>query len=236
MEKKENFEIGKKNAALEAVKFVEKNMILGLGTGSTANWFIRLLAKKCESTKLNIKCVCTSSSTETLAKKLGFELFDLNDVKSLDLTVDGTDEFDKNKNLIKGGGGALLQEKIVAASSKKMIVISDETKSSKMLGSFPLPVEIVKFGYKNTINKIQKKLGNLGFEKINFSLRLKEKDKFITDEKHFIVDLSLKKIINPILLHQELLLIPGVVETGLFINMADIIIVGSKGKETLFLN
>ena len=236
MEKKENSEIGKKNAASEALKLVEKNMILGLGTGSTANWFIRLLAEKCEKTELNIKCVCTSSITETFAKKLGFELLDLNDVESLDLTVDGTDEFDKNKNLIKGGGGALLQEKIVASSSKKMIVISDDTKSSKILGAFPLPVEIIKFGYKNTIRLIQKKLRYLGFQQINFSLRLKETDKFVTDEKHFIVDLNLKKILDPIILQQELLLIPGVVETGLFINLADKIIVGSKGKDTLTLN
>ena len=142
----------------------------------------------------------------------------------------------KKKILIKGGGGALLQEKIVAASSKKMIVISDDTKFSKVIGSFPLPVEIVKFGYKDTIRLIQKKLRYLGFENISFSLRLKENDKFVTDEKHFIVDLNLKIINNPQKLHQELLLIPGVVETGLFLNLADTIIIGSKGKDTLILN
>ena len=236
MEKKDIHEIGKKNAASEAVKFVEDSMILGLGTGSTANWFITLLAEKCEKNKLNIKCVCTSSSTQTNAKKLGLELLDLNDVKMVDLTVDGADEFDEKKILIKGGGGALLQEKIVAASSKKMIVISDDTKFSKVIGSFPLPVEIVKFGYKDTIRLIQKKLKYLGFENISFSLRLKENDKFVTDEKHFIVDLNLKIINNPQKLHQELLLIPGVVETGLFLNLADTIIIGSKGKDTLILN
>ena len=231
MDKKNKQETWKKNAANEAVKLVQNNMILGLGTGSTANWFIKILAQKLKKENLNVKCVCTSNETKFLAKKEGLFVVELNTVPKIDLTVDGADEFDKQKNLIKGGGGALLKEKIVASNSKKFVIIADETKSKKKLGEFPLPIEIVQFGCQKTYDQINETLKSLKFDDFNICFRMKNGMKFLTDEGHFIVDIYLSEIQDPINLQNNIISIPGVVETGLFLKMADEIIIGMQNKK-----
>ena len=158
-----NFDKGKEAAAKEALTFIKSNMVIGLGTGSTAKIFVDLLAKKFFSEKLNIKVLSTSSKTEIQAKNLGLPLTQINKVSNIDIVIDGADETDMKLNLIKGGGGALLQEKIVASNSNKMIVIVDSSKVVENLGKFPLPVEIVKFGCNSTKKQIEKMLYKLGY-------------------------------------------------------------------------
>ena len=233
MDKKNIQDSCKINAAREAVKLVTNEMTLGLGTGSTANFFIKILAERCKNENLKLKCVCTSNETKFLAEKLGLLIVDIDKIEKIDITVDGTDEFDKFKNLIKGGGGALLKEKIVAYNSKKMVIIADETKSKDILGQFPLPVEIVRFGSSRISKKIYEALKFLEYKDFKISFRMSNEKNFITDEGHYILDLFLSEIKNPTKLHRELILIPGVVETGLFLNMANKIIVGTSDGETL---
>ena len=218
----------KKVAAKEALSFIHSKMIIGLGTGSTAEIFVELLAKKFFSEKLDIQVLSTSSLTEKQAKSLGLPLTKIADVSRIDIVVDGADETDMKLNLIKGGGGALLQEKIVASNSNKMIVIVDSSKVVENLGKFPLPIEIVKFGCNSTKKQIEKMLYKLGYSNFSMNWR-KENDKFfITDEKHYILDLYLKKIKDPTFLHKIINNIPGVVETGLFIKIANQVIVGDE--------
>lgn len=203
----------KQKAGEYAATFIETGMTIGIGTGSTVYYFIQALAKKIKG-GLVIKGVPTSKQTELLAKELNIPLVDLNEVAQLDLTVDGADEIDPQLQLIKGGGGALLQEKIVAAASKKLVIIADETKLVDTLGKFPLPVEVITFAWKQTQRHIQE----LGCSKI--VLRTKNEMPFITDHGHYILDCYFEKIDNAALLQQQLNNIPGVVENGLFVNMA----------------
>lgn len=205
----------KKAAALAAVDFVKDGMFVGLGTGSTSAYFVQLLIER----KFDIRVVATSQQTEAQARQGGLDLIDINSVNSLDLDVDGADEVDLHKQLIKGGGGALLREKIVANIAKQMIVIVDSSKLVGTLGQFPLPVEIVPFAYQVTISEIEK-LGYKGH------LRQKQGSLFITDNGNYIVDLETRKILNPAKLELQLQGIPGVVTTGLFLQMADRVIVG----------
>ena len=220
--------LGKEAAAREALKLIKTDMILGLGTGSTAKIFVDLLAQKYFEEKLNIKVLSTSSTTASQARRLGLPLTSLNDVEKVDLVVDGADEVDTNLNLIKGGGGALLQEKIVAKSSGKMVVIVDEDKIVTNLGRFPLPTEIIKFGSKFTGQRILEEIRNLGYEDICANWRKNGKGLFLTDEGHYILDLNLNQIKDPALMHEKIKGITGVVETGLFINLANVVIVGDK--------
>lgn len=203
----------KQKAGEHAIKFIESGMTIGIGTGSTIFYFIQALAKKIKEGLL-VRGVPTSKQTAQLAKELNIPLIELNDVSQLDLTVDGADEIDAQLQLIKGGGGALLQEKIVAAASKKLVIIADETKLVDTLGKFPLPVEVITFAWKQTQRHIQE----LGCNKI--VLRTKDEIPFITDHGHCILDCYFEKIDNAALLQQQLNNIPGVVENGLFINMA----------------
>ncbi|MEE2774357.1 MAG: ribose-5-phosphate isomerase RpiA [Pseudomonadota bacterium] len=221
-------ELGKKNAAAKALDFVSDGMVIGLGTGSTANWFLELLAKKIEERKLEIVGVPTSHKTAVLSKDLGIPLGTLDEFPNLNLVIDGADEFDPNFNLIKGGGGALLQEKIVAAASDHMIVISDYTKRVTVLGEFPLPLEIVKFGAKSTLKRVLGVLSQLNYTDFSFSWRTIEDGLFITDEQHLILDLHLRKIKRVDELEKGLLSCPGVVETGLFSGFAKTIITGER--------
>tara|TARA_A100001011_G_C14276605_1_gene829552 strand:- start:832 stop:1545 length:714 start_codon:yes stop_codon:yes gene_type:complete len=221
-----NFNKAKEVAAKEALSFIQSNMIIGLGTGSTAKIFVDLLAKKFFLEKLDIKVLSTSKKTEIQAKKLGLPLTKIDKVSKIDIVIDGADEADPNLNLIKGGGGALLQEKIVAFNSDKMVVIIDDSKIVETLGKFPLPIEIVKFGYIKTKEKIKKLLYDLSYKDFSMNWRKKNNNYFTTDEKHYILDLSLKKIQNPDILNKKINYIPGVVETGLFIKVASIAIVG----------
>ncbi|PEN02241.1 ribose 5-phosphate isomerase A [Bacillus wiedmannii] len=204
-----------------AANFVKDGMKVGLGTGSTVYWLIQKLGERVKE-GLSFQAVPTSKETEVLAKQLNISLISLNDVQSLDLTIDGADEIDANLQLIKGGGGALLREKIVATSSKELIIIADESKLVTHLGTFPLPIEIIPFSWKQTERKIQ----SLGCQT---TLRLKNNETFITDNNNMIIDCIFPhNITNPTNFHTQLKMITGVVETGLFVNMTSKAIIGTK--------
>lgn len=215
----------KKAAAIEALKFVKPGMNIGLGTGSTANYFIEALAQKVKE-GLSIKGVPTSRASKDLAEKHGITLTNLDAQPHIDLTVDGTDEFDSEFRLIKGGGGALLFEKIVASSSRTMVVIADESKKVKKLGKFPLPVEIVRFGTTATAWKMERSFKHLKLD-AKMVLRVKDGKPFVTDGGHFIIDCTIGAIPEPEKLNALLRSIPGVVETGLFIGICNIVLMGT---------
>lgn len=213
-------------AAKRACEFVHNGMKLGLGTGSTAAWMVRCLAERVNKEGLKVKGVPTSIQTADLAKKLGIEVITLDSAGQLDLTIDGTDEFDDNLNLIKGAGGALLREKIVASASDKMIVIADDAKGVERLGRFPLPVEVVNFGFKSSQLLIQ---ALLEFQDVDSSIiktRMAGDLPFVTDEGNHILDLYLGRIGDAAALSLALNQVPGVVENGLFVKLCDVVIVG----------
>jgi len=219
----------KRAAAAEAVKLVKPDMRLGLGTGSTADWFTRLLGEAVKQQALpGLVAVPTSLATGALAERSGIRLTTLDEAGWLDLTVDGADEVDPELRLIKGGGGALLQEKIVASASDRMVVIADASKRVATLGAFPLPVEIVPFGWETTEALIEAVLAEADVDGAQSALRLKKDAPFITDGGHMIVDLHLKRIGDPARLHARLIAIPGVIDTGLFLNIADAALFGHE--------
>jgi ribose 5-phosphate isomerase A len=221
-------------AAKRAVDFVQSGMKVGLGTGSTAAWMVRCLAERVREEGLRVTGVPTSTRTAQLAQQLGIPITSLDDAKWLDLTIDGADEFDANLNLIKGGGAALLQEKIVATASDQMIVIADAAKEVAQLGAFPLPVEVIPFGWQTTKALIEETLVSLDVLNRECSLRMNGDKPLITDESNYIVDLHLKRIGNPRQLALVLNQIPGVVENGLFIDICDIVVVGyGDGRVTV---
>ncbi|WP_181702165.1 ribose-5-phosphate isomerase RpiA [Chthonobacter albigriseus] len=217
----------KKAAAAAALEEVRPGMRLGLGTGSTASWFVRLLAEKVRD-GLDVVGVPTSEATDRLARELGIRIISLDDVAGLDLTVDGADEFDPDLNLVKGGGAALLREKIVAADSRRMIVITDESKEVEALGAFPLPIEVVTFGATATVRAIADAArrsglsGGISFRQDGSGNRL------VTDQGNWLVDASFRRISDPKALALALNRIPGVVEHGLFIDMASTVIVAGR--------
>lgn len=213
----------KQLAAEKSIEFIIDGMTLGLGTGSTVFFLVKKLAERVKQ-GLNIKCVSTSIQTSELAKSLGIIILNLNEVEVIDLTIDGADEVDRNLNGIKGGGGALLFEKIVAAASQKVIWIVDSSKYVSKLGKFPLPIEVIPFGS----NHLLKRFTDSGF---NPAIRKKGSEIFITDSGNRIIDLHLNEIEHSLKLEQEIKLIPGVVEVGLFNNIANMVIVG-KGNST----
>ncbi|HUQ35324.1 MAG TPA: ribose-5-phosphate isomerase RpiA [Aestuariivirga sp.] len=223
----------KKAAAVEALKFVKPGMNIGLGTGSTANHFIEALAAKVRE-GLDIKGVATSKASGELAEKLGIPLTKLQLNPHLDLTVDGADEFDPQFRLIKGGGGALLREKIVASSSRFMVVVADESKQVKKLGKFPLPVEILVFGSKATIWKVERAFKILKLDAAINVRRTKDGELFTTENGNFILDCSIGVIPEPERLEVLLKSIPGVVETGLFIGICGIVLMGTPKGVTEF--
>lgn len=225
-------DVAKRNAAARALNFVEDGMKLGLGTGSTAAWFVRLLSERITAEGLDITAVATSSTTVFLAEDLGVPLRSLDRVGRLDLTVDGADEFDIGLNLIKGGGAALLQEKIVASSSDRLVIITDPAKRVKDLGAFPLPVEVVQFGSSLTQAAIEEILRDADVDGTDITLRLNKEKPLVTDEGHYILDLHLGRIGNPAKLAHDLNTLPGVVESGLFIDLADAVVVGHENGET----
>ena len=215
-------------AAKRACEFVEDGMKLGLGTGSTAAWMVRCLADRIDKEGLRVKGVPTSNRTADLAKELGIETISLDQAGQLDLTIDGTDEFDENLNLVKGGGGALLQEKVVAAASDKMIVIADTGKSVNQLGKFPLPVEVLGFGINSSQSLVEKLLHSQDIDQSIIKTRMSNNLPFITDEGNYILDLHLGRIGDPATLNVTLNQVPGVVENGLFVNMCDLILIGDE--------
>jgi ribose 5-phosphate isomerase A len=219
----------KREAAAKALEFVRPGMRLGLGTGSTARHFVELLGQRVRQ-GLDVIGVPTSAETERQAKDQGVPLTTLQDHPELDLTVDGADEIDDALTLIKGGGGALLREKIVAAASKTMIVIADESKVVPVLGRFPLPVEVVRFGMAATERAIARQCGPSG----KCAMRQKDGHAFVTDEGHCIIDVAMGRIDRPEDLAHCLSQLPGVVEHGLFVGMADLaIIAGAQGVRVL---
>ncbi len=221
-------DLAKKVAAEEALTFVESGMKLGLGTGSTAALFVKLLGERVRNEGLKVTGVPTSIRTGELAEACGIKLTTLNEAGWLDITIDGADEFDEELRLIKGGGGALLQEKIVACASDQMIVIGDLSKQVRELGAFPLPVEVVPFGWQVTEALIAETLDDYDVDSKKMTLRLFKDEPFLTDEGNFILDLHLRRIGDPEDLAAALNLIPGVIETGLFINVADVVVIGRE--------
>lgn len=226
-------DLAKKNAALKALELVEDGMVLGLGTGSTAAHFVRELGAKVAA-GLDVSGAPTSIATEQLAKEVGIPLVDLSSGPSIDLTVDGADEFDPDMNLIKGGGAALLREKIIADASSRMVVIADASKQVNKLGKFPLPVEVNPFGIELTRRRIAEILSMLEVDGDKMELRQNSDGKpLITDGGHHIFDLHCKVINDPDTLGACLDQIPGVVEHGLFLDMADAVIIGEDNGARL---
>ncbi|CUH65667.1 Ribose-5-phosphate isomerase A [Thalassovita gelatinovora] len=213
-------------AAKKSVEFVEDGMRVGLGTGSTAAWMVRCLGELVREDGLKIRGVPTSTRTAALAREVGIEVISLDEARWLDLTIDGADEFDGEFNLIKGGGGALLQEKIVATASDRMIVISDVSKEVENLGAFPLPVEVIPFGWQTSKALVEEMLDSMDVLGQSSTLRMNGDSPFFTDEGNHIIDLHLTRIGNPRQLAMVLNQIPGVVENGLFIDICDTVIVG----------
>ncbi|AQX19581.1 ribose-5-phosphate isomerase RpiA [Bartonella sp. WD16.2] len=208
----------KKMAATKALEFVQDDMRLGIGAGSTVNEFIRLLGERVAD-GLRVVGVAASRYSEQLCIKYGVPITTLEQISELDLDIDGADEIGPNMALIKGGGGALLREKIVAAASRIMLVIADETKVVKTLGSFALPIEVNQFGMSATRKAIEKVADDLGFSG-QIRLRMNGDVPFETDEGHFILDAFWGCIMQPKILSDALFEIPGVVEHGLFLGLA----------------
>ncbi|HUP13758.1 MAG TPA: ribose-5-phosphate isomerase RpiA [Niastella sp.] len=218
----------KKLVAKQAAQLVQNNMTVGIGTGSTIFWLIKELGERVKS-GLFFRAIPTSKKTAALAAEQNIPLAALNDVTSIDITIDGADEINGNLQLIKGGGGALLQEKMVAAASRELLILADETKLVKHLGKFPLPLEVIPFGWKQVQRKIKATYG------IEANLRVQNDQPFVSDHGHYILDCPFKEIEHPDILSYDLNAIPGVVDNGLFVNMADMALVGySDGRtETL---
>ncbi|MBB3999135.1 ribose-5-phosphate isomerase RpiA [Aureimonas pseudogalii] len=222
----------KDRIGFEAARRVDSGMRLGIGTGSTAEAFVRALAERVKE-GLRIVGVPTSERTARLCRDLGIPLTTLEELPELDLTIDGTDEVDGALRLIKGGGGALLREKIVASASARMLVIADVTKKVETLGAFPLPVEINGFGIVSTLLAIERAAGLVGVAG-TLALRRTGDDPFITDGGHLIVDASFGRIPDPEALSAALHAIPGVVEHGLFLGLASsVMLAGPDGIEEL---
>lgn len=218
----------KKTAATEAVQCIRDGMVVGLGTGSTAKHMIQVLGEKVRA-GMNLRGVPTSQETAALAKQAGIPLLESDHRWEIDVAIDGADQVDPQLNLIKGGGGALLKEKIVAASAKQFVVVVDHTKQVSVLGgSFPLPIEVVPFGWGSTAREIET------LTKSRVVLRERNGAPFVTEAGHFIVDVHLDRIAQPGDLEAALNLIPGVVETGLFVGRTNVLIIGTpQGVRTV---
>lgn len=209
----------KKITALRAAELIEPGMTIGIGTGTTARWLIEAVSEKVKA-GLSIRAVPTSKQTAELATIHHIPLLTLNEAAHIDCTIDGADEIDPQLQLIKGGGGALLQEKMVAAASRKLIIIADQSKLVSRLGTFPLPVEVVPYGWKHVSQRVESTFG------ISTALRMKNGTPFISDHGHFILDCHFGAIADATALNTALHNFPGVVETGLFIGMAQEALIG----------
>jgi ribose 5-phosphate isomerase A len=219
----------KRQAAVQALSLVKDGMRLGLGTGSTAAKFVDLVGQRVKDTGLQVLCVPTSEATRLRAERLGLKLSTLESTPFLDLTVDGADELDDELRLIKGGGGALLREKIVATASERMVVIADASKRVDRLGRFPLPIEVVSFGLTATRHMVAVLAAEAGCEG-DIALRLdKDGQPLVTDGGNLILDCAFGRIEDPEALDEALKLVPGVVENGLFLGIADMAIIAGPG-------
>ena len=217
----------KKIAGIKAAEFVTDGMVVGLGTGSTAYYFVEEIGRRIKEEGLQITAVTTSSVTTKQAQGLNIPLKSIDEVDEVDVTVDGADEVDRQFNGIKGGGGALLMEKVVATPTKQYIWVVDESKMVEKLGAFKLPVEVVQYGAEQVFRR---------FEKAGYKPSFREKDgqRFVTDMKNFIIDLDLGLIEDPIAFGRQLDLQVGIVEHGLFNQMVDkVIVAGQAGVQVL---
>jgi ribose 5-phosphate isomerase A len=217
----------KRAVAAKALEYVQPGMKLGLGSGSTAEIFVELLAAHPSAKTLT--CVPSSEKTAALARKLGLTLAELDDAAPLDLTIDGADESDRDLNLIKGGGGMLLREKIVAAASRKMVVIADASKLVAKLGKYPLPVEVVAFGHKSIAARLNAALAAAGYAQAPMTLRQQGGAVFKTDSGNVIYDIAFGAIGNAPQLAAAISAVPGVVEHGLFIAIATTLLLAGPG-------
>ena len=220
----------KKMAGIKAAEFVTDGMVVGLGTGSTAYYFVEEIGRRIKEGGLQITAVTTSSVTSIQAEGLGIPLKSIDEVDFVDVTVDGADEVDSAFNGIKGGGGALLMEKVVAVPTKHYIWVVDESKMVENLGAFKLPVEVVQYGAEQLFRRFE----CAGY---NPAFRQKDGQRFVTDMQNFIIDLDLGVIEDPIAFAQELDHVVGVVEHGLFNQMVDkVIFAGKSGLQVLEAN
>ena len=221
---KKNMIPEKQLSAEAACDFIKDGMIVGLGTGTSAEFAVRKLGSLVRE-GLSIRCIPTSNRTKKLAEAEGIPLIDFTESMFIDLTIDGADEIDRNLNMIKGGGAALLQEKIVASVSRTEIIVGSKTKMVDHLGTFPLPVEVVPFSWQVVFNQLESLHGNP-------DLRLNNGQPLVTDQGNYIIDCHFRKIKNPKLLEHQLNMIPGVVENGLFINLCTKMIL-SDGEQLI---
>jgi ribose 5-phosphate isomerase A len=220
----------KQLAAERAVTYIQDGMIIGLGTGSTAAYAIKKIGARVAGENLQIRAIATSQRSEDLARELNIPIVSFEEIDRIDLTIDGADEVDEQLNLIKGGGGALLREKVVATNSKQLFIIVDETKLVKHLGKFPLPVEVVPFA----LTVVRRQLEQLG---CTASLRMEDGKPYVTDNSNYILDCSFGEINLPAQLHDAIKSITGVVDNGLFIQLAKTVIAGyDDGSIQLFTN
>jgi len=226
-------DLAKFNAAHAALDYIKDGMIVGLGTGSTSAHFVRALGDRVRQ-GLRVKGVPTSEATRNLAEQVGVPLIEISQITKIDVDVDGADEVDPAFRLVKGGGGALLREKIVAAASKRMVVIADEGKWVETLGAFPLPVEVTRFGFALTQQRVVDALRKTGCAGDQVVLRVsgKANEPVITDGGNYILDAHVERIADAEALAAELQAIAGVVEHGLFIGLAQTVILGkAKGAD-----
>ena len=216
----------KRRAGEAAAALVQDGMTVGLGTGSTAAWFVKALGARAAAEELKLTCVGTSRATETLAEQVGLKLASLDTAGEIDLTVDGADEIGPGLSLIKGGGGALLREKLVWEASKRCVVIADTAKRVATLGVFPLPVELVAFGHESTVRRLRARLDDLGLT-VPPRLRTNNGQAFVSDNGNPIYDIDCGVIDDPQRLAAALKALTGVVEHGLFLNLASEALIGT---------
>ncbi|HYY28904.1 MAG TPA: ribose-5-phosphate isomerase RpiA [Chthoniobacterales bacterium] len=226
----------KKTAAAKAIEtFLKDGMKIGLGSGTTSRWFVRILGERVAA-GLRVTGVASSKSTAELAQEVGIRLADLNEIDELDMTIDGADEIDAKGRMIKGGGASLLWEKIVAYASKTMVCIVDESKRVEQLGRFPLPVEVIPFAWRSTERQLRKLFAAQGLGNPPIDVRGGLEKPLITDSGHYLLDCHLQAITDPDVLGEKLNQIPGVVENGLFIGIATNAVVGYADGKTEVLD
>ncbi|MDU0462888.1 ribose 5-phosphate isomerase A [Staphylococcus ureilyticus] len=213
----------------EALSQISDGMVVGIGSGSTIELLVPKLAEKLDHEQIDITGVCTSNKTAYIAKELGVRVVDVNDVEKIDVAIDGADEVDNNLNLIKGGGGALFREKVIDAMAEKFIVLVDESKCVSYLGqTFNLPVEVDKFNWLLVSKKI------VAYDNLKVMRRMVDDVPFITDNGNYILDVTLNSSIDPYAMHEFLIHLVGVLETGYFLDVTDQVIIGKqKGVEIL---